>query len=468
MFKRILFFLWFFAVLIILGHPVTFAQEKYLIAGLEPFDRSDNILILAPHPDDETICCGGVIQQALAAGAKVKVVFLTSGDSNEVAFIVYEKRLTFEKKEFLHMGQVRMQEAVAAAKVLGLKESDLIFLGYPDFGTFKMFSQYWQKDKPYVSVATKVSSVPYKQSYSFGAPYVGESALTDLEKIISEYKPDKIFVSHPADVNSDHKTFYLFLQIALLDLRDDMRAPEVYFYLTHCTGWPAPWNYHPGLSLNPPKKFSGSDISWKKLELSSQEVDKKYRALLCHKSETESSNFYLSAFLRKNELFSDYPEIELKVQVLQKEKDIVFSSFSMMAEPLEDSKSCSLAVPSDDLGTAGYALVGDSLFIKIQKTKNLGSLLGTQIYLFGYNEGIPFAKMPKIRIIVKNKGLKVFDKRTLIKSEGVSLDFGVNTWVLKVPLRVLGDPQFILASVRAYNWMLSEESLGFRKIRISR
>jgi len=35
----------------------------------------DRILIIAPHPDDEVLACGGLIQQAVAVGADVRVIF---------------------------------------------------------------------------------------------------------------------------------------------------------------------------------------------------------------------------------------------------------------------------------------------------------------------------------------------------------------------------------------------------------
>ncbi|TQN28772.1 LmbE family N-acetylglucosaminyl deacetylase [Haloactinospora alba] len=39
------------------------------------------LLILAPHPDDETLGCGGLMHKAKAAGAEVHVQFLTVGDT---------------------------------------------------------------------------------------------------------------------------------------------------------------------------------------------------------------------------------------------------------------------------------------------------------------------------------------------------------------------------------------------------
>ena len=195
-------------------------DPEYLseMPALEFFKARERVLILAPHPDDEAIACSGVIQQALKAGAKIRIVYLTNGDHNELAFIVYEKRITRRQGEFVHMGKVRQQEAVKAMKFLGLSENDLVFLGYPDYGTFEIFSQYWQSKKPFRDRLTRISSVPYKDNPSYGDAYCGESILNDLSKQILDYKPNKIFVSHPADVNVDHKSLYLFLQVALSDL----------------------------------------------------------------------------------------------------------------------------------------------------------------------------------------------------------------------------------------------------------
>ncbi|GAB3478257.1 PIG-L deacetylase family protein [Nocardiopsis coralliicola] len=43
------------------------------------------ILVFAPHPDDETLGCGGLMHRAKAAGAEVYVQFLTVGDTADVS-----------------------------------------------------------------------------------------------------------------------------------------------------------------------------------------------------------------------------------------------------------------------------------------------------------------------------------------------------------------------------------------------
>jgi LmbE family N-acetylglucosaminyl deacetylase len=214
------------------------------------FKKDERILILAPHPDDEVITCGGIIQKALKAGAQVKVVYLTNGEHNELAFIVYEKRITFRQGEFIYLGKLRQKEATRAMDFLGVPEKNLVFLGYPDYGTFEIFCKYWRTAtavtaKPFRDRLTRISSVPYKDNPSYGTKYYGENVLSDLTKLILDYQPHKIFVSHPADVNVDHKTLYLFLQVALSELEGRIAKPIVYPYLVHCLGWPKPRHYHP-------------------------------------------------------------------------------------------------------------------------------------------------------------------------------------------------------------------------------
>jgi LmbE family N-acetylglucosaminyl deacetylase len=453
----------FILINLILLPVICLAQEP---KAIEPFNKVDRILILAPHPDDETIACGGVIQQALKAGATVKVAYLTNGDHNQIAFIVYEKRLTFRKGEFIHMGEIRRKEAIKAMKMLGVGEDNLIFLGYPDFGTFRIFSRYWQDCPPYKSFLTRISSVPYKNNPSYGAPYKGESILGDIKSLLIDYKPNKIFVSHPADTNVDHRALYLFLQTALGDLNNQLPQPKIYPYLVHCVGWPKPRHYHPKLSLQPPKSFMDNQINWAELDLNPGQIDKKYRAILCYKSQTESSAFYLLAFSRQNELFGDYPDIELNKQISTREQGVSFFGFSNMFSDSDDGVLGGLENLIEGKGQVSYAVVDNSLFIRIEKSKEFTRTFSLQLYLFGYSYKKPFASMPKIRLVTKNHKFKVFDGKKKIKADYISIDINSNILILKVPLEVLGNPDFILTSIKTYGGVLPFETIAFRKIYI--
>ena len=43
------------------------------------FTDKDKVLVIAPHPDDEALGAGGILQSAKAANAEVRVVYLTNG-----------------------------------------------------------------------------------------------------------------------------------------------------------------------------------------------------------------------------------------------------------------------------------------------------------------------------------------------------------------------------------------------------
>src|SRR5580704_2711504 len=71
--------------LLVAGATV-FAQKPF-----PPITANDRIIVVAPHPDDEILGAGGLIQQACAAGAEVHVIYLTSGDHNQIAFKLYRR-----------------------------------------------------------------------------------------------------------------------------------------------------------------------------------------------------------------------------------------------------------------------------------------------------------------------------------------------------------------------------------------
>lgn len=434
---------------------------------LEEFKKGQRILILAPHPDDEAIACSGVIQKALKVGAQVKIVYLTNGDHNELSFIVYEKRLTMRQGAFIHMGMVRQKESIKAMKFLGLAESDLVFLGYPDYGTFGIFCNYWQAKKPFRDRLTRISHVPYKESPSYGSPYYGESILKDLTGQIFDYRPDIIFVSHPADVNVDHKSLYLFLQVALSDLETKILKPQVYPYLVHTVGWPKPRHYHPELELYPPDKFIGSSINWQRLNLDQQELDKKYKNILFYKSQTQVSAFYLFAFARKNELFGDYPVLELAPKPLSKDQPITYVGVSkMFKDPQEWINNQDEPDEALDKELVSYAQEDDSFIVRMDAPKQLNRGMGVMLYIFGYNKNIPFAQMPKIRIITKGRNIRVLNARNKVLNSGVILNFNKDYLILKIPVKLLGDPDYLLTSLRAYRGNPTIDAVGYRKIKI--
>jgi LmbE family N-acetylglucosaminyl deacetylase len=82
-----------------------------------------SILVLAPHPDDESLGCGGLIAEACATGRRIEVAILTDGSMSHPNSRAWPaERLAAQRRD----------EARAAMAILGLPEDRLHFLDQPD------------------------------------------------------------------------------------------------------------------------------------------------------------------------------------------------------------------------------------------------------------------------------------------------------------------------------------------------
>lgn len=79
------------------------------------------VLVVAPHPDDEMIGCGGSILVHTDSGRAVHVLFLTSGERGGTGSAA-------------SVGAAREAEAVAAAGAVGVPGSRVRFARFPDGG----------------------------------------------------------------------------------------------------------------------------------------------------------------------------------------------------------------------------------------------------------------------------------------------------------------------------------------------
>jgi LmbE family N-acetylglucosaminyl deacetylase len=83
-------------------------------------------IVFAPHPDDETLGCGGTIAKKLNEGYEVSVVFMTDGRHSLPEIGVFTGPTSYEMKV------IRREEAIRAMKILGLQENNLFFLDFED------------------------------------------------------------------------------------------------------------------------------------------------------------------------------------------------------------------------------------------------------------------------------------------------------------------------------------------------
>lgn len=100
--------------------------------------HSDRLLVVVPHPDDETLATGGLLQRALAAGAEVRVVIATDGDNNPWPQRWLERRWRIDAADRERWGRRRREEARSALAMLGVPAEAIRFFGWPDQGLTAM------------------------------------------------------------------------------------------------------------------------------------------------------------------------------------------------------------------------------------------------------------------------------------------------------------------------------------------
>lgn len=424
----------------------------------------DRILILAPHPDDEVLGCGGIIQKALSKTLPIKVVFFTYGDNNEWSFWAYRKHPVIFSKSVQNMGLIRHSEAQEADKVLGLLPEQLVFLGYPDFGTLNIWYNHWDERPPFKSMLTKVRAVPYKNAFRTGALYKGEEVLKDLSEILREFRPTKIFLSHPADHNVDHRALYLFTNVALWDLGIEDKV-KLYPFLVHYKFWPQPRGHHPQGKLSPPDLYK-KEISWEISVLDTDEVIRKDNALKKHHSQFKTAASYLDAFIKENELFGDFVKIRL-------DKTTV-SSYSF------NSRKNELASPPEELidkerasfvGIQEHSVFTENgnLIFSLSLSRGLAKEVGLSVYLFGHRNGISFAKMPKIHVRFGALLQAVYDqnKRIALRNSGIRITRQGRKITISIPLQLLGNPERILTSANTYLGNIPLDWVSWRTVEIA-
>lgn len=293
-----------------------------------PIKKSDRLLIVSPHCDDETLGAGGTIAAARKSGASVRVVFVTNGDGSGTTRYIQQARELKAKinpagwlkrdsknksKEsdnlFQRIAAMRQRETLAACAKMGLAAKDAIFLGYPDGGTRAMWETNWSIETPFRSPYTGSSSAPYANAFTPKAPYAGVQITRDLEKIFREWKPTVVMTTHPEDTHPDHWAAYAYSSATLEKLRLDAKQgtwatrTRLLGFLVHHGIWPTPNGYHPEKNLLPPASLVKSDTQWQIAQLSRIAQEAKRSALECYASQLATTPRYLRAFVRRNEMF---------------------------------------------------------------------------------------------------------------------------------------------------------------------
>jgi GlcNAc-PI de-N-acetylase len=139
------------------------------------------VMVIAPHPDDETIGCGGTLRKHHLAGDRVTAVFMTDGSKGAALAGGISGEAIIE---------LRKHEARAAAAVLGIDEC--IFLRNQD---------------------TYLQCSPHT---------VGQ-----LRRLLQSLQPDIVYAPSPLETHRDHREACV---IAACALGEYSQPVQVYLY----------------------------------------------------------------------------------------------------------------------------------------------------------------------------------------------------------------------------------------------
>jgi len=299
------------AILVIFGGAFFYFREYQnlpefgmsLMKDIDAPKAGQKILIFSPHPDDETLGAGGYIARATKNGAEVKVVFITNGDGHWSSSVEEFKEVYLNSDDYIQSGKTRQQESEKALAILGVRHENIIFLGYPDMGLKDLLGKNFQA--LYTSPFTKKNASPYIDSYRQNASYTGENLVTDMTKIISDFKPDIVLVTSPSDIHPDHAAAAAFTKKALE--KDSNLHPKLYYYLIHYKRFPYPKGFHPTRMMTPPSKLIQITNLWYKFILLRDILNLKEEALKQYQSQLKVPMLksLMEGFLKQNELFQE-------------------------------------------------------------------------------------------------------------------------------------------------------------------
>ncbi len=125
----------------------------------------NKIMIVAAHPDDDILGCGGIMQKYSKSGSIIKVIFIGEGSSCR-----FEKP---DSKDALKEIEKRNEDGRNALNFLGIEKYE--FYNLP---------------------CGRLDQVPQIEINKI------------LEKEISDFKPDSVFTHSKCDANNDHKIIF--------------------------------------------------------------------------------------------------------------------------------------------------------------------------------------------------------------------------------------------------------------------
>lgn len=267
-------------------------------------DARTNLLVVAPHPDDETLGSGGLMQRVRAAGGRVSVVYLTNGDGYPEGVRVEDHVESPTARDFRGYGDKREHEAMAALDTLHVGRSHATFLGFPDGGLSQLMRGYWsERRSAFRSPYTRLDRPPRSEQIVPDTEYRGEDLSQELARLIGTIRPTLILVPRKEDQHADHCAAWFFVKDALGDVErvHPDYVPDVVNYIVHWYGWPFDGD-SPALAA--PPGLLGGTSGWISVPLTARQQQVKRDALKQYRTQMHVMDWFLDGFTRTNEVFS--------------------------------------------------------------------------------------------------------------------------------------------------------------------
>jgi LmbE family N-acetylglucosaminyl deacetylase len=272
----------------------------------------ERLLVLAPHPDDETLGAAGLVQRVLAQAGSVTTLIFTAGDGFVEAVQQRTGKRRPRPEAFLSYGAVRIREAQTVSHVLGAGRIRLQELGFPDGALLPLLFAHWANTHPERSNTTLRHTTPYREAMARYLPYSGSNLHFQLLRVLRDLRPTVIAFTDPLDEHTDHRAVGLF---ALLATSDFMRGrngpwPRLYSYLVHWRHWPPDSGDAelPKQPVDEPLELP-ADLPTRQqlracLTLSDEELTRKQAAMAEYRTQQLVMPVFLGAFVRRTECFS--------------------------------------------------------------------------------------------------------------------------------------------------------------------
>ncbi|WP_077922050.1 PIG-L deacetylase family protein, partial [Spirosoma sp. 209] len=161
---------------------------------IDPADlhQIGNALIIAPHPDDESLGCGGTIALLRQQGYEVHVLFVSDGTMSHPNSLSYPAD---------RLSQVREAEALQAVDRLDVPASNALFMRLKD------------------------REVPTPAQPNF------PDAVAQMRQLLIRSNPSAVFVPWRRDPHPDHRASWQILNAVLADLPYQPRVLEYLIWL---------------------------------------------------------------------------------------------------------------------------------------------------------------------------------------------------------------------------------------------